>query len=66
MNFTTTVLLRFYALEQLWMAEDMDKAPKAVQQGRSIRYAAELSEVPRTCLHRKTITEGNTTKSKSG
>jgi hypothetical protein len=52
-----------YATEQFWAAEDMNKAPKFFREDRSIRHAAELFKVPRKCLRRRTLAEGNTMKS---
>jgi hypothetical protein len=48
------------------VAENMNKAIKLFQEGRSIRHAADLSDVLRTCLGRRIIVEGNTTMSKGG
>jgi hypothetical protein len=61
-----TVLLRLYTMEQLWTAEDINSALKDFSEGRSIRHAAELFQVPRTYLSRKIISGGNITKSKGG
>ena len=36
-----------------WTEEDMHKAINAFRQGRSMRHAAELFGVPRSCLHRR-------------
>ncbi|PSN46851.1 hypothetical protein C0J52_24200 [Blattella germanica] len=36
-----------------WTEEDMRKAITAFRQGRSMRHAAELFGVPRSCLHRR-------------
>lgn len=39
--------------QQSWSEEDMQNAIKAFRQGRSLRHAAELFKVPRTCLTRR-------------
>jgi hypothetical protein len=48
------------------MAEDVNKAIKAFREGKSIRHAAELLEVPPTCLRCTITVDGITTKSKGG
>lgn len=39
--------------KQNWTEDDMRKAINAFRQGRSLRHAAELFGVPRSCLHRR-------------
>lgn len=39
--------------QKTWSEEDMENAIKAFRQGRSLRHAAELFKVPRTCLTRR-------------
>lgn len=49
---------------QKWTEDDMQNAVKAFREGRSMRHAAELFKVPRTCLRRRL--ENNTLKNKGG
>jgi hypothetical protein len=56
-KFSTTVLLRLYAMVQLWTAEGTNATIKVLRDGRSSRHAPDLSEVPRTCLRRKLTVE---------
>jgi hypothetical protein len=65
MKFPVIVLLSFYAMEQLWITENVNKSIKTFRERRSIRHAADVFEVPRTCL-RHAVIEGNSTKSKDG
>jgi hypothetical protein len=55
MNFPGVDLLRFYAVQQLWTAEDVDKSLQLFREGRSIRLEAELNQLPQTCLCREII-----------
>jgi hypothetical protein len=66
MKLPTMVLLHFYAMEQLWAADDMNKAVTDFREARSIRHAAELFKAPQTCLRRRIIAESNNKKSKGG
>jgi hypothetical protein len=63
MKFPVIDVLHFYEMEQLWITEDMNKT---FREGGSIRHASDLFKVPRTCLRRWLIVEGNTTTSKDG
>jgi hypothetical protein len=47
-KFPIIVLLRFYAIEQLWTAEDMRKDTETFRKGRSIKHTADVSNVPRS------------------
>jgi hypothetical protein len=61
-KFTGTVLLRFQAMEQLWTAEHMNKAPETFRESSSIKQAADPLIVPRICLCCRKNIERNTRK----
>jgi hypothetical protein len=53
-------------MQQLCVAEDMNKAITYFREARSIMYAADLFKAPPTCLHCRLIVDGNNKKSKVG
>jgi hypothetical protein len=53
MKFPAIMLLRFYATEQFWAAEDIIKAVKSFQKCKSVRHKADLVRIPQICLRHR-------------
>jgi hypothetical protein len=66
MKFPIIVVLRFYPMEQMWAAEDTSKAMESFRIDRTFKNAEQVLELSRTCVSRRIIAEGNTTKSQGG
>jgi hypothetical protein len=62
MNFQVIFLLRFYAIEHFWKAEDSNKPLKAFREGGCTRHAADVLRTPGTCLRRRILVEGKKSK----